>query len=117
MKKAKWYNWTSDPDWNRYCSDGAVIIGLCIFLIALMFTLSATAAPIDEPTPFDHSTCQYPDRTTNPPNGCDNSDPCDPANAAKGGSGECSKPETNEKPTPKPVIEPKKVPVNQCGGK
>lgn len=41
-------------------------------------------------TEFDHSQCQYPDRTTNPPNGCDNSDPCDPQSAVKGGSGECS---------------------------
>src|SRR5688572_5154995 len=40
--------------------------------------------------PFDHSLCQYPSRTTNPPDGCDNSDPCDPASAAKGGSGECA---------------------------
>lgn len=47
-----------------------------------------TAAPVVEPAPFDHSGCQYPDRTTNPPNGCDNSDPCDPAQT-KGGSGDC----------------------------
>lgn len=39
---------------------------------------------------FDHSQCQYPTRTTNPPEGCDNSDPCDPASAAKGGSGDCA---------------------------
>lgn len=37
---------------------------------------------------FDHSQCQYPDRTTNPDIGCDNSDPCDPAQT-KGGSGDC----------------------------
>jgi hypothetical protein len=47
---------------------------------------------------FDHSQCQYPDRTTNPPNACDNSDPCDPANV-KGGSGECiAQPESQQKP-------------------
>lgn len=40
---------------------------------------------------FDHSNCQYPDRTTNPADGCDNSDPCDPANT-KGGSGDCTQP-------------------------
>lgn len=34
--------------------------------------------------------CQYPLRTTNPEGGCDNSDPCDPQSAAKGGSGECN---------------------------
>lgn len=32
-----------------------------------------------EPAPaFDHSNCQYPERWTNPPNGCDNSDPAVP---------------------------------------
>lgn len=38
---------------------------------------------------FSHENCQYPTRSTNPPNGCDNSDPCDPSDAAKGGSGDC----------------------------
>lgn len=42
----------------------------------------------DKPLINDHSYCQYPDRTTNPPGGCDNTDPCDPANV-KGGSGDC----------------------------
>lgn len=28
--------------------------------------------------PFDHSNCQYPTRSSNPPNGCDNSDPAVP---------------------------------------
>ena len=39
-----------------------------------------------------NSECQYPLRSTNPPGGCDNFDPCDPMNAAKGGSGECLTP-------------------------
>lgn len=47
-----------------------------------------TPAPAVQAQSFDHSQCQYPDRTTNPPNGCDNSDPCDPSNV-KGGSGDC----------------------------
>ena len=37
---------------------------------------------------FDHSQCQYPNRLSNPPDGCDNTDPCDPSNT-KGGSGDC----------------------------
>jgi len=57
---------------------------------------------------FDHTQCQYPDRTTNPVDGCDNSDPCDPANT-KGGSGDCT-------PTYTPSSVPPAV-VNQCGGK
>jgi hypothetical protein len=55
--------------------------------------LGAAPNPAPQPTHleqfFDHSQCQYPDRTTNPIDGCDNSDPCDPA-ATKGGSGECA---------------------------
>lgn len=43
--------------------------------------------------PFSHENCQYPTRTTNPVDGCDNSDPCDPANT-KGGSGDCLPAET-----------------------
>ena len=38
--------------------------------------------------PFDHSSCQYPNRTTNPPDGCDNSDPACPE-TVKFGSGDC----------------------------
>lgn len=38
-----------------------------------------------EPTPFDHSVCQYPQRVSNPANGCDNSDPACPLEI-KGGS-------------------------------
>lgn len=65
----------------------------------------------DKPLVFDHSNCQYPDRTTNPPNGCDNSDPCDPANV-KGGSGECK--DNNENHTPIVTPAPAKA---ECGGK
>lgn len=49
---------------------------------------TAQSKPIEEN--FDHANCQYPFRTTNPANGCDNSDPCDPASAVKGGSGDCA---------------------------
>lgn len=31
-----------------------------------------------DPVPFDHSNCQYPDRWSNPKDGCDNSDPAVP---------------------------------------
>lgn len=88
-------------------------VGISTALPAQTRTQPANASPAAE---FDHSTCQYPDRTTNPVDGCDNSDPCDPENT-KGGSGECLKPEINENPAPNPVIEPKTAPINQCGGK
>lgn len=77
----------------------AIIVGLLIGLAAAqLVNPSAPAAKASESAAFDHSGCQYPHRTTNPPNGCDNSDPCDPANV-KGGSGDCvTLPETNKEP-------------------
>lgn len=64
---------SSQPSSDKYDGDctGKETVGRCA----------------DKPA-FDHSLCQYPDRTTNPVNGCDNSDPCDPAQT-KGGSGDC----------------------------
>lgn len=61
-----------------------------------------TPAPAANAQSFDHSQCQYPDRTTNPPNGCDNSDPCDPSNV-KGGSGDCVEAPTPAVQQPAPV--------------
>lgn len=89
-----------------------------VLLIALVFTSFlfwfwhsvSTAAAADQPL-FDHSNCQYPDRSTNPPGGCDNTDPCDPGNT-KGGSGACLPPQTPpERPIP-PLDEEKPVSHN-----
>jgi len=35
-------------------------------------------ASASQSAPFDHSNCQYPDRWSNPADGCDNSDPAVP---------------------------------------
>ncbi len=82
-----------------------------LVIVAILSVVVAVGMPSpvgsanDVTDPFDHSTCQYPDRTTNPPNGCDNSDPCDPSNV-KDGSGEC-KPEHDMPPgTQDPVVPP-----------
>lgn len=96
----------------------AIILGLLIGLIAAQL-VGTTPKPTSaqQSAPFDHSQCQYPDRTTNPPNGCDNTDPCDPANV-KGGSGDCTPIGTAEKQ--EAIAEhsaPFQEPVNQCGGK
>lgn len=71
-------------------ADAGVLIILG-FLIGFVFDFKHQPANAVQAAKFDHSQCQYPDRTTNPPNGCDNIDPCDPANV-KGGSGECTEP-------------------------
>ena len=51
-----------------------VILSVAISLILFsMFRVGAL-----EPLPFDHTLCQYPLRSTNPIDGCDNSDPAIP---------------------------------------
>lgn len=71
----------------------------------------------EKPVKFDHSQCQYPERTTNPPNGCDNSAPCDPSNV-KGASGEC-KPQPPQPTSPPEAPKTPEVPVveSECIGK
>ena len=71
-----------------------LLIVLCMSAAAAALVTAVEAATgsntIDNQKPFDYSNCQYPTRSTNPIDGCDNSDPCDPASAAKGGSGDCT---------------------------
>lgn len=57
-------------------------------LIATLLTLGIYAVlPVEKPTQpahasqsvvFDHTSCQYPERWSNPADGCDNSDPAVP---------------------------------------
>lgn len=49
----------------------SLIVGISTTLPVQTRTQPAVAA-------FDHSNCQYPERWTNPPDGCDNSDPAVP---------------------------------------
>ena len=55
----------------------AVII-LTAFAAGMLMPRPYIAALDGEPVPFDHSNCQYPDRWSNPKDGCDNSDPAVP---------------------------------------
>lgn len=59
-------------------------------LLLILFFVFATRNQSSGTEPLFNELCQYPTRTTNPEGGCDNSDPCDPQSAAKGGSGECA---------------------------
>jgi hypothetical protein len=67
-----------------------VILAVVIALIGLA-KVTVSAINLD---------CQYPSRTTNPPGGCDNSDPCDPQDAAHGGSGACKVKEETKQANP-----------------
>lgn len=64
----------------------AAAIIIAIWLDQSSHTTYAAAAE-----PFDHSDCQYPNRLSNPPDGCDNSDPARPE-CMKGGTEDCGLP-------------------------
>ena len=55
---------------------------IAIFFIAVfgLITLTGTqpTKPVSAAPSFDHSNCQYPERWSNPADGCDNSDPAVP---------------------------------------
>ena len=59
---------------------GALAGSLLIVGISTALPVETRTQPAEasETVPFDHSNCQYPERWTNPPNGCDNSDPAVP---------------------------------------
>lgn len=66
-----------------YITKGAGDAGLAILVGLIVGLIAATLLPVanaQEPVtpPFDHTNCQYPDRWSNPANGCDNSDPAVP---------------------------------------
>lgn len=53
-----------------------ILIAALIFTGYILFVSPRAIAETEKP--FDHSNCQYPFRASNPPNGCDNSDPAVP---------------------------------------
>ena len=56
----------------------AIIIGILVGLIAAqLMPVQSKPQPASAAT-FDHSNCQYPERWSNPVDGCDNSDPAVP---------------------------------------
>lgn len=57
---------------------GAAVVQLIILGTLLIAPAESRPQPASAAQTFDHSNCQYPDRWTNPPNGCDNSDPAVP---------------------------------------
>lgn len=87
---------------------------LIIVLLAVVTYRVASASPTlevvkDEGTglqqnTFDPQNCQYPERSTNTPTTCDNSDPCDPANV-RGASGACETPVVQQEEEVTPIQE------------
>lgn len=76
--------------------------------------------------PFDHSNCQYPDRWSNPVDGCDNSDPavpeCIKAFSTKEGEDACianfiESNKIDQAPATETVTPAQPKEAAQCGGK
>lgn len=93
---------------------GALLAAILLTGITMLAPIEVRQKPaVNAVEAFDHSNCQYPYRTTNPVDGCDNSDPCDPANT-KGGSGDCDDADNHA-----PIVEQPVTPAPakaQCGG-
>lgn len=54
-----------------------MLVGI-VMTAGIMRIEQPQARAAEQPPKFDHSNCQYPERWTNPANGCDNSDPAVP---------------------------------------
>ena len=106
---------------------GTLALSLLIVGITSILPSETRTQPADasDTVSFDHSNCQYPDRWSNPVDGCDNSDPavpeCIKAMSSKEAEDACIKAfvdahmvETVE-PINLPVIEPAKS--VECGGR
>lgn len=93
---------------------GSIII---VGLVANVFMpADIRTQPVNADQAFDHSDCQYPNRDTNPPNGCDNSDPACPETIKYGYDCE---PKTAEPVTEQPTAPVQSAPtptVNSCKG-
>lgn len=98
----------------------AIIVGLFIGLVAAELVKPSPApANAQQSAPV----CQYPDRWSNPPGGCDNSDPavpeCIKAFSTKEGEDACIAAFTAQNQPAQPVQQPKPAPEQaaSCGGK
>lgn len=97
----------------------AIIIGLLIGLVAAQLV-----QPSPQPAKALQSApvCQYPDRWSNPPNGCDNSDPAVPECikdfSTKAGEDACITAfvAAHEQPAPIETVTPAPAKA-ECGGK
>lgn len=99
--------------------------GLFVVQVVVLVNLALPAQTRTQPASaaFDHSTCQYPDRWTNPPDSCDNSDPavpeCIKAASTQQSEADCIAYYAAQHPQPQPVQEtkPAQPQAAQCGGK
>jgi len=102
-----------------------IVLVLLIIVAILVLPVSLRLAPANatQAEIFDHSNCQYPDRWSNPADGCDNSDPavpeCIKAAFTKESEDACIAAFVAQHEQPAPVIQPITAPTvaPECGGK
>jgi PBP1b-binding outer membrane lipoprotein LpoB len=101
------------------------ILALALFIVGIDAVLPVETRPqpanASDTLPFDHSNCQYPDRWSNPVDGCDNSDPavpeCIKAFSTKEGEDACiAQIISDQQPKPIPTVIEQPA-VAECGGK
>lgn len=79
-----------------------ILIAAGLFLWLAWWLLFANREVANAATAFDPSNCQYPGRTSNPPGGCDNSDPAVPECVLAPDEAACIKAFTEGKDVSKP---------------
>lgn len=86
-----------------------IFISILLAIAISGWSLVAMNTVSSAPSAFDHSQCQYPNRLSNPPDGCDNSDPARPE-CMKFGTEDCEIPLPVE-PVDPIIEQPKAEPV------
>lgn len=103
-------------------------LGLSVAIVGVAAALPPETrtepAAAQQTAAFDHSNCQYPDRWSNPVDGCDNSDPavpeCIKAFSTKEGEDACIAAFVAQHEQPavvEPVQPAEPAPASECGGK
>lgn len=89
----------------------AFIAFLILFAFFVGYYLGTNSAIVRAGNGFDHSQCQYPNRLSNPENGCDNTDPARPE-CMKFGTEDCDIPLPISNPEPEDISStPEQTPI------
>lgn len=108
-------------NYSKFALGFLVVIGL---VAANLFAhVDIKTQPVSASQAFDHSNCQYPDRWSNPVDGCDNSDPavpeCIKGFSTQEGEAQCIADfvKQNQPPVETAPVQSAPVTVNKCEGK
>lgn len=124
----------TDENYKKLISRMSTIVIVAFIVGGLIGYIAGYASASNEKTasaqavPFDHSNCQYPERWSNPVDGCDNSDPavpeCIKAAYSQASERDCIDAYVKQYQAPQQPVEPvtttpaTETPTsNTCGGK